>query len=216
MISTDTQTEHVDTRESLLDAAESLFAEHGIQAASLRMITQRAGANLAAVHYHFGSKEGLVRAVFSRRIKPLNEERLRLLEACNLEADDAVEQVLTAFLAPLLRRTREARDRTCGFGRLMGRAFAEPSEEVQAVMVEEFGGMLRRFTAALHHVLPQLSEQELLWRFHFVAGAMAHTVGCGNLLEQYSRGLCQASSLDEALGYLISFLSAGLRAPATS
>ena len=62
--------EPTDTRESLLDAAESLFAEHGIQASSLRMITQRAGANLAAVHYHFGSKEGLVRAVFSRRLSP--------------------------------------------------------------------------------------------------------------------------------------------------
>lgn len=216
MISTETQTEPVDTRESLLDAAEDLFAEHGIQAASLRMITQRAGANLAAVHYHFGSKEGLVRAVFSRRIKPLNEERLRLLEACDLEAEDAVEQVLNAFLSPLLRRTREARDRTCNFARLMGRAFAEPSGEVQAVIMEEFGEMIRRFTAALHHILPQLSEQELLWRFHFVAGAMAHTVGCGNLLDEYSRGLCQSADSDEALGYLIPFLSAGLRAPVTS
>ena len=216
MINTETQTEPVDTRESLLDAAESLFAEHGIQAASLRMITQRAGANLAAVHYHFGSKEGLVRAVFSRRIKPLSEERLRLLAACDLQAEDAVEQVLNAYLAPLLRRTREARDQTCGFARLMGRAFAEPSEEVQAVMVEELGETIRRFSAALHHILPQLPEQELLWRFHFVAGAMAHTVGCGNLLEKYSRGLCQASNSDKALGYLISFLSAGLRAPAAS
>src|SRR6185295_619338 len=96
-----------DTREALLDAAEGLFAEHGIQASSLRAITQRAGANLAAVHYHFGSKEGLVRAVFSRRLKPLNEERLRRLEACDLEAADAVEQVLDAFLAPLLRLSRE-------------------------------------------------------------------------------------------------------------
>ena len=74
-----------DTREALLDAAESLFAEHGVQAASLRAITQQAGANLAAVHYHFGSKEGLVRAVFSRRIGPLNEERLRRLEECERE-----------------------------------------------------------------------------------------------------------------------------------
>src|ERR1043166_6329556 len=95
---TEHKTEHA-TRESLLDAAEALFTEHGIQAASLRAITQKAGANLAAVHYHFGSKEGLVKAVFSRRLKPLNQERLRLLEACDLEADPqggAVEQVLHA------------------------------------------------------------------------------------------------------------------------
>src|SRR3954447_24782186 len=92
--------EHVDTRESLLDAAESLFAEHGIQAASLRAITQRAAANLAAVHYHFGSKEGLVRAVFSRRLKPLKGERLPLLDAADLAGNppDGVEQVLRAFM----------------------------------------------------------------------------------------------------------------------
>src|SRR4028119_1065047 len=75
---------HVDTREALLDAAEKLFSEHGIQASSLRAITQQAVANLAAVDYHFGSKEGLVRAVFSRRLKPLDEERTRLLQACDL------------------------------------------------------------------------------------------------------------------------------------
>src|SRR5690349_3437031 len=96
-------TEENDTRESLLGAAESLVSEHGIQAASLRQITQQAGANLAAVNYHFGSKDGLVRAVFSRRLRPMNEERHRRLELVDLEAGDALEQVLRAFLEPLLR-----------------------------------------------------------------------------------------------------------------
>src|SRR5918996_5272493 len=110
MTVTESRTEHhVDTREALLDAAEALFSEHGIQASSLRMITHQAGANLAAVHYHFGSKEGLVRAVFSRRLKPLNEERLRLLAGCGLEGNPAngVEQVLYAFLAPAMRAARD-------------------------------------------------------------------------------------------------------------
>src|SRR5688572_31708077 len=80
-------TEHTDTRESLLDAAEKLFSEHGIQSASLRQITQHAGANLAAVNYHFGSKDGLVRAVFSRRLRPMNDERFRRLELVDLQAD---------------------------------------------------------------------------------------------------------------------------------
>jgi AcrR family transcriptional regulator len=213
---THTQTEPVDTREALLDAAESLFSEHGIQAASLRAITQRAGANLAAVHYHFRSKEGLVRAVFSRRLEPLNRERLRLLEECDLEAEDAVDQVLNAFIAPLLRMSRETPEGARDFARLMGRAFMEPSEEVRAMLVEELGGTVSRFVAAFRHVLPHLPERELFWRFHFVAGAMGHTVGCGSLLEKYSGGLCHTSDPDEALGYLISFLSAGLRAPATS
>jgi AcrR family transcriptional regulator len=205
--------EHIDTRESLLDAAESLFSEHGIQAASLRAITQRAGANLAGVHYHFGSKEGLVRAVFSRRLKPLNEERLRLLDAVPPE-ECGVEQVLHAFMAPLLRAAREKTESARSFGRLMGRAFSEPSEEVRALVSEEFAETVGRFLATLARLLPYLPEQELMWRFHFAAGAMAHTVSCGYLLEKYSGGLCHPSNGDEALDYLVSFLAAGLRAPA--
>ncbi|HVS00314.1 MAG TPA: TetR family transcriptional regulator [Thermoanaerobaculia bacterium] len=202
------------TRESLLDAAEALFAEHGIQAASLRAITQKAGANLAAVHYHCGSKEGLVKAVFSRRLKPLNQERLRLLEACDLAAADGVEQVLRAFLAPVLRMSRETPGGAKDFAQLMGRAFTEPGEEVKQVLMEELGEMVDRFLAAFGGLLPHLPETERIWRFHFVAGAMGHVIGCGQLLQRYSGIDC--SNPDEALRILVSFLAAGLRAPASA
>jgi AcrR family transcriptional regulator len=208
--------EVIATRDSLLDAAESLFSEHGIQAASLRAITQQANANLAAVHYHFGSKEGLVKAVFARRLRPLHEERLRLLAECDLAGADAVEQVLHAFLAPLFRLIREAPEGTRGFARLMGRAFSEPNDEVRAIVVEEFTETVERFTAALSRLLPHLPRPELQWRFHFVAGSMAHTVSCGYLLERNSGGSCRVSDTDEALRHLVTFLAAGLRAPATS
>jgi AcrR family transcriptional regulator len=205
--------EHTDTRESLMDAAESLFSEHGIEAASLRQITQQAGANLAAVNYHFGSKDGLVRAVFSRRLKPLTDERIRLLEQCDLQAEDAVEQVLRAFLAPTLRMLREAPDGVRGFGRLMGRAFSEPSEEVRAMVFEEFRPSIDRYLEAFRTVVPYLEEAERVWRFHFVAGAMAHTIACTHMLERYSGGLCRTSDPEEALAQLVTFLAAGLRAP---
>lgn len=206
---------HIDTRESLLDAAESLFSEHGIQAASLRAITQQAAANLAAVHYHFGSKEGLVRAVFSRRLKPLQEQRLQLLAECDLEAADGIEQVLHAFLAPLLRMAREQPEGVRGFARLMGRAFSEPVEEVRTMIAEELTATVEPFLAALKRVVPGLPAPELLWRFHFAAGAMGHTVSCGYLLEKFSQGACRTGNPDEALRYLVPFLAAGLRAPAS-
>jgi AcrR family transcriptional regulator len=201
-----------DTREALLDAAESLFAQHGVQAASLRAITQQAGANLAAVNYHFGSKEGLVRAVFSRRIGPLNQERLRRLDECE-RREGAIEEVLRAFIEPVLRLRREAPEGSRQFARLMGRSFSEPNEEVRAIMTEELGPMVRRFAEALARRLPHLPRLEILWRFHFVAGAMAHTTSCGDLLEHYSDGACRAGD-PEALEHLVTFLSAGLRAPA--
>lgn len=208
--------EHVDTRESLLDAAEHLFSEYGIEAASLRAITQRAGANLAAVHYHFGSKEGLVRAVFSRRLKPASDERLKLLEACDLTADDAIEQVLRAFLTPVLRMVREVPEGARGFGRLMGRVFSEPNQEVRKMVFAELREAIDRFLSVLQILLPHLSQQELMWRFHFVGGAMSHTVGCGQVLEELSGGMCRFSNVEDTLAYLESFLSAGLRAPAAA
>jgi AcrR family transcriptional regulator len=204
--------QHTDTRESLLDAAEILFSAHGIEAASLRQITQHAGANLAAVNYHFGSKDGLVRAVFARRLRPLTEERIRLLEQCDLEAEDAIEQVLSAFLTPILRIVREAPEGGRGFGRLMGRAFSEPSEDVRRMVVEEFRESIDRYLEVFRTILPHLDEAERMWRFHFVAGAMAHTIACTHMLERFSGGRCTASDPEEALRQMVPFLAAGLRA----
>ena len=206
-------TEHTDTRESLLDAAEKLFSEHGIQAASLRQITQEASANLAAVNYHFGSKDGLVRAVFHRRLRPMNDERLRRLEEVDLGAEDALEQILRAFLEPLLRLISERPEGVRGFARLMGRAWSEPSEEVRTIILEEIRETIDRFLAAFRQILPQLSDSELMWRFHFVAGAMGHTVSCSYALERYSGGKCHTGDPDEILDQLVRFLAAGMRSP---
>ena len=203
------------TRESLLDAAESLFSELGIQAASLRAITQRAGANLAAVHYHFGSKQGLVRAVFQRRLEPLHRERLALLDACERDVGGTVEEVMRAFVGPLLRMAREAPDGGSAFARLMGRAFAEPGDEVRQILFNELKELIDRFKDALCRLLPHLPGDEVLWRLHFVAGSMGHTVACSQMLERYSEGRCRLSDVERSIDLLVQFLAAGLRAPAT-
>lgn len=220
MTETETRTEHhVDTREALLDAAEKLFSEHGIQASSLRAITHQAGANLAAVHYHFGSKEGLVRAVFSRRLKPMEEERLRLLASSDLSGGpegQGVEQVIHAFVAPLVRMMREAPDRGQAFAQLMGRALMEPSEELRETLMQELRTTADRFVDALRRLLPHLSEKELLWRFHFLAGGMGHTVSCHKMVERFSNGICDSSNPDEMLRFLVTFMASGLRAPASA
>ena len=94
------------TRQRILDAAEKLFARHGFESTSLRSIIASAGVNLAAIHYHFRSKEGLIGAVIERRFAPVNDERLRLLAEYESQADGRVplvEEILEAFLAPMLR-----------------------------------------------------------------------------------------------------------------
>ena len=96
----------IDTKGRLLEAAERLYAEQGIEATSLRAITSEAGANLASVHYHFGSKEAFTEAVFSRRIVPLNRERLDLLDSYEREVGEApvpLERILEALLVGVER-----------------------------------------------------------------------------------------------------------------
>jgi len=95
-----------DTRERLLNAAEQLFAEHGVSGTTLRALTKAANVNLAAVHYHFGGKEGLLDAVVERRATPMNQERLRELYELERSAGvgaPAVEDILRAFFLPGLR-----------------------------------------------------------------------------------------------------------------
>src|SRR5689334_21048676 len=130
-----TQTAEIDTKTLILDSAEQAFAELGFGAASLRHIIRSAGVNLAAVHYHFGSKEALVEAVFARRIARLTQERLELLDICEAQTHDgelSLEGVLEAFVGPALRMTNAPASGGKAFVRLFGRTIAEPSEHLQS------------------------------------------------------------------------------------
>src|SRR5436305_9155666 len=91
----------VDTKQRILDSAERLFAEHGVEGASLRTITSDAQVNLAAIHYHYHSKEALLDAVLVRRLEPINRERLDRLSACG--ENPSLEEILHAFVAPAVR-----------------------------------------------------------------------------------------------------------------
>lgn len=201
-----------DTREALLDAAERLFAQRGLAGASVRDITRRAGANVAAVHYHFGSKEGLVRAVLARRVGPLNQERLRLLAECESRASRGAPElscILRAFAAPAVRMIRDRGGQH--IARLLAWTFSEPDEKVQELVLQEFQEVVDRFTRALARALPDLSRRELVWRFHFMVGATAWTAGFGSLARRYSRGLCDPADVEEVIPLLTAFLAGGWR-----
>ena len=200
-------TQAVDTRERLLDAAERLFAQEGMAGASLRQITSDAGANLAAVNYHFGSKLELVRAVIERRLKPINAERLTRLDA--LEAQPGgpdLRALLSAFLGPALNLgLRDGRE----FFVFIARAHSNPSPELREIVRQEFRVVAARYSAAFHACLPQLSMEQLMWRVHFVIGALCHTVINTGLLEEVTNGLCRADDA-HVLERLVDFAFRGL------
>ena len=117
----------VPTKEQILDAAEKLITERGIDAVSLRAITKAADVNLAAVHYHFGSKDALVHKVFERRIRPVNDARMRMLDALEQESQGGrldLEKVLRALIEPAMRLYAE-HERGPQFMRVCGRIYAE-------------------------------------------------------------------------------------------
>src|SRR5437588_10537254 len=117
----------VTTKDRILDAAEGLLARHGFEATSLRAITAAAGVNLAAVNYHFQSKDALIRAVIARRIGPINEKRLEMLDAIEAAAGDGplpIAPVIEAFVGPVI----EVRNKAQCFAPIMGRVFNENAE----------------------------------------------------------------------------------------
>lgn len=169
-----------ETRKSILDAAESLFAHEGYHNTSLRTITNKARANLAAVNYHFGSKEGLIKAVIERRLAPLNALRKKRLEEVRDAAAKSgnkpnARDVLQAFIEPtVLFRESSPGARACVL--LIARALSEPDDTVRAIFMRLVLPVFHLWHEILSEALPQVPPDILYFRLHFTIGALAHTL----------------------------------------
>jgi AcrR family transcriptional regulator len=204
----------ISTKDRILDAAERLFAEKGFAQTSLRDITAEAGVNLAAVNYHFQSKDHLIAAVFDRRIGPLNEQRLAMLDRLETEAAGsplAVEDLLRAMLGPMLRMGGTPEGASAA--NLIGRAHTEPGDIFEHLFTGQFAPVAVRFMAAARRSLPDFPEVELMWRIVFSVGAMSHAIAGHRHINVLSGGLCDTSDVDAMLDRLITFVAAGCRAP---
>jgi len=208
------------TPERILNAAEALFVEQGFEATSLRQITAKAGANLAAVNYHFGTKEALVREVFDRRLRVINAERLAELDAAEGEAHGrplAPEKLIEAFLLPVLRMSKDRSRGGHAFIRLLGRAYTEPTETVRKLLAEEYVGVLERFKRALLRALPELPEKELVWRVHFALGAMSYAIaGADSVQLIASYEVRDTDNIESIAQRIVPFIVAGLSAPVSA
>jgi len=206
----------IPTRDKILDTAERLFARDGFDATSLRAITTEADVNLAAVNYHFKSKEALVLAVFSRHLTPVAAQRKALLEAYLAEAGDGpmeVEPILIAFIRPILEvGMRAARENGLAVQCLMGRIYSAPREFASKVIDENFAETIQIFRSAFRRALPALPAEDLMWRLHFTIGSMAHTLAGSALLNTLSGGLCNTTDMVRVERQLVAFAAAGLRA----
>ena len=213
-----------DTRERILDVAERQFMAHGYEGASMRRITSEAGANLAAVNYHFGSKEDLLREVFQRRLGWLNSERLRALDALEAQAAGAPlkpSQVLEAFFGTLLRIGEDEALGGMTFLRLLGRTLTDPADFIRTFFAGEYAEVIERYKRALFRAVPDVPPAEIVWRLHFMLGAISYAIAGTGMLsvvtgteDDVSADPAAVASESRRLSErLMPFLLGGLRAP---
>jgi AcrR family transcriptional regulator len=207
------ETDVTDTKTRILDVAERLFAAQGLDRVSIRDITEAAHVNLAAINYHFGSKEDLISAVFQRRIKPVNEDRIAAIDAATKIAGDkpaSVETILEAFVRPALRCTLESADNGRSFATLFGRCLSETHPELENLLTKEFEPVMDRMISALCKALPHLTRSEIFWRLKFTFGALHHLL---LTKDRCVPGWAAGVTVEEQMKKLVSFAAAGFCAP---
>lgn len=207
-----------ETRTRILDAAEELFMQHGFEGTSMRQLTARAGVNLAAVNYHFGSKDALIEAVFKRRLDPMNAERVAALDALEKDGPALTSvDIIRAFVVPSLRLIEDAKGGGRNFIRLLGRTYTEPAKAVRALIGQMYAPTMERYKRALERALPQMPADELVWRMHFMFGTLAYTLAATDTVQLIAgckpEDRYDARLLEERLTV---FLAAGLHAPLES
>ena len=203
--------QHFSTKDRILHAAEELFAQQGFASTSLRQVTSRADVNIAAVNYHFGSKDNLVNEVFRRRMDEMSAQRLEALKAATRNAPGELEPVLAAFVEPALAM---AKDRHGGgaFIRVIARAYAESNDSLRKFLSDQYGHVLRHFGKALAACLPGIDKDTLYWRLDFLAGALTYAMSDFGMIKRPS-GASEAAHRARAARELIRFAAAGLQAP---
>jgi AcrR family transcriptional regulator len=204
------QEQKADTKARILDAAERLFAHHGFAATSLRQITAEAQANLAAVNYHFQSKESLIEAVLLRKIGPVNQRRLELLDEAERSGNLSVEEIYRTFFQPLFEAGQQGVD-LASFPRLLARVYSDEQEHLVPLFRTTFAPVVLRYRAAFERALPGMKPAHFLLSMHFSVGSMAHFLGAGRLLEVMGGPATPVPSHSDVLEALVRFCSAGLR-----
>jgi AcrR family transcriptional regulator len=161
------------TRERLLNVAEQRFGEGGYEGTSLRAITVAAAANIAAVNYHFGSKEALLRAAVARAMGPVNAERRRRLDQLEAGAPPTPEALIRAFVEPGLELVLRRGERGAVIARFIGRIAFDPSRRIRELYAVESEPIEKRYLAALQQALPKASPEAVAFGYLNMLGLLA-------------------------------------------
>ena len=205
-----------DTRQQILDAAESLFARDGFRGTSLRSITGRAGVNLASVNYHFGSKKSLLEEVIKRRILPLNIIRQKSLEEVRKTARakgeaPEIKAVLTAFIEPTML-FKESEPGAKEFITFIGRSLSDPDDTVRMAIHNVINPMAQFLFKTVCEALPGMSKDLIFWRLNFTMGALFHTMHISGISGSGMMGMKTDIDAKALVDLIIPYVTAGMKA----
>lgn len=201
-----------DPQSRLLDDAERLFAEHGFSGTSVRDISAASGVNQALIAYYFGGKEGLYRAVFERRGRPMMAERSKLLAQARVRAGTRpipLRELIHAFVYPPLRMASADGPGARAFVKLQARLRHEPKMLERQLRTLHYDTTTRAFAKEMQRTLPDLGERTVLWRLAFLMGIYVHIASHTGGLAVLSRGRATTADFAEALAQLVVFAEAG-------
>jgi len=198
-------------KQKILDAAEHAISECGFTGASLRHITAEAKVNLATVYYYFGSKEGLFKEVFLRRLSPLRQMQLDRLKALESQPEKpTLAQLIESILSPVKYNGENKQIAL----KLVGRINTEPHPLAQELIKKNYGTVRLAYTKAFQKILPGLSLKDIQWRLEFVWGAMIFVLCNPGRVSSMTEGLCDTSNAEEMIQQMTRFFEAGLQSPA--
>ncbi|WP_431280731.1 TetR/AcrR family transcriptional regulator [Humitalea sp. 24SJ18S-53] len=206
-------------RDKILAAAVAIFAEHGVHGSSVRAIAKRVGCNLAALNYHFGSKDELALCVLEQALGPM-QARIALLDRYEAEACGTpltVERIIEAIVRPSVTLDRDAEGGR-PLIRLLQQARAIPTVETSRFFDTQFNPMILRFVEAFSRALPGHDRAELFWRYNFITGSLLHVLIDSDpgfrRLKRISDDRCDTDDEEALIAQLVAFGAAGFRAPA--
>ena len=202
-------------REAILSAAEALFSTSGFDAVSVRDIAQAAGANPGSVTYHFKSKDGLLQEIYRRHCGPMNRRRHELLAAAMRIRDheNRLEAIVRAYVLPAFLSSGDLAGGGARFTRLRAVMSAEGNALVNRIIAETFDETTQAFIDALHQSLPHLPRGALVWRCHFLLGALYYTLVTPERITRLSHGEADGNDTAEAIEQLVRSTVAALQAP---
>lgn len=205
-----------DTAERILDAAEKLFAQNGFHSTSMRAITGEAKVNLAAVNYHFGSKESLLEEVLKRRLIPLNAIRSEALTAVQQQAAvenrrPRVADVLRAFVDPTVRFCCDKPGAT-HFSALVGRSMSDADATVRTIFFQYIFPLFKQLSSLLCEATPEVDPKTVFLRLQFAIGATSHTMRLLGKEDGFLQQMHQDVDIETIIEELMTFVTAGTEA----